>query len=357
VISEASQPTTMAAEIAEQPAAIARTIDGLLPLVPEVRALAGDCRHVTFAARGSSDNAAIYGRYLCELHAGVPSGLAAPSVATRYERRMELDDTLVVGISQSGETEEIVETLSWARACGARTLAVTNDRASRLASTADVALSTAAGVERAVPATKTYTTQLAAMAVLGAALGPERDPLLDELAAVPAEVARMLETDGAVGTACAAIARAERVVVSGRAYTLSTAMELSLKLLETCYVPSLGLSYADLLHGPVAVVDDRTTVLIVAPPTGPLLAPITALVRTLRERAATVVGIGGDEAFGAACSVALARTRLSEPLSPLSLVVPGQLTVEALARRLGLDPDAPRGLRKVTQTDVSEERE
>jgi glucosamine--fructose-6-phosphate aminotransferase (isomerizing) len=344
----------MATEIAEQPAAVARTIDALRPLVGDVRSLATGCRHVTFVARGSSDNAAIYGRYLCELHAGLPSGLAAPSVATRYQRRLELDDTLVVGISQSGETEEIVETLSWARACGARTLAVTNDPASQLAGIADAALCTVAGEERAVPATKTYTTQLAAMAVLGAALGPEGDRLLEDLGGVPAALATMLESDGAVASASAAIAGADRVVVTGRGYTLSTAMELSLKLLETCYLPSLGLSYADLLHGPVALVDDRTTALVVAPPAGPLLAPITALVETLRERSATVVGIGGDEAFGAICDVALARTDLREPLAPLSLVVPGQLTIEALARRLGLDPDAPRGLHKVTQTDARE---
>ena len=118
----ASPATQMASEIAEQPAAARRTLDALLPEQPRLRELAAGRRRVLLVARGSSDNAAIYGRYLLEVAAGVPAGLAAPSVATHYGARLDLSDTVVVSVSQSGATAEIVETQEWARACGAATV-------------------------------------------------------------------------------------------------------------------------------------------------------------------------------------------------------------------------------------------
>lgn len=348
---ELGATSRMRTEIDEQPAAAARTLEALLPLTPRLRELGADRRHVAFVARGSSDNAAAYGRYLCELHAGRASWLASPSTATHYGGRLDLSDTLAVCISQSGATAEIVETAAWARDCGAATVAITNAADSPLASACDVALQTHAGVERAVPATKTYTTQLVALAVLGLALGPEDAELSAALDRVPAELERALETAPAAARCADALAGRAHVVVSGRGYTLSTAQELSLKLLETCYLPSLGLSYADLVHGPIAVVEPGTPALVIAPPEGPMLPGLTQLAGTLRERGATVVGIGGDVAFAAACDHAMPGPALPERLAPLTLTVPGQLLVEALARRLQLDPDAPRGLRKVTQTD------
>ena len=344
--------TQMRAEIAEQPAAAARTLDALMPLVGELRALAAGRRHIAFVARGSSDNAAVYGRYLCELHAGRAGTLLSPSVATHYHRRLDLDDTIVVCLSQSGETAEIVETMQWARDCGGRTVAVANAANSPLAEGADLALITRAGPERAVPATKTYTCQLAALAVIGVALGPEGDRLAHGLRRVPEAIARLVDAPGDIDAAADALAAdCSRMVVSGRGYTLATAQELSLKLLEACYLPSLGLSYADLLHGPVAVIDAATAALIVAPPSGPMLPGLRDLAARVHGRAAAVVGLGGDGALRAECDHVLNGPDLPEALAPLALTVPGQLLVEALARRLGIDPDAPRGLRKVTQTD------
>src|SRR5690606_25686882 len=156
-----SMTTTMAREIAEQPDALARTIEALRPMRPAVRELAAGRRTILFVARGSSDNAAVYGRYLLEVHAGHPAGLAAPSVGTHYGARLDLSDAVVVSVSQSGETQEIVEAQDWAARCGARTIAVTNGADSSLANAADLALVTTAGRELAVPATKSYTTQLA----------------------------------------------------------------------------------------------------------------------------------------------------------------------------------------------------
>jgi glucosamine--fructose-6-phosphate aminotransferase (isomerizing) len=163
----------MRAEIGEQPDALRRTIDALLPRTADIAALARETRQVLFIARGSSDNAAVYGRYLVEAHTGRLATLAAPSIATAYQRRLDLDGVLAVAISQSGKTEEIVETLDWAKDCGARTVAVTNGAGSPLAEAAEVALVTDAGDEIAVPATKTYTTQLAALSVFGLGLGAD----------------------------------------------------------------------------------------------------------------------------------------------------------------------------------------
>src|SRR6476646_434561 len=148
--------TKMRSEIAEQPQALQATLDSLLPRIDEVRALGRQTRQLLFIARGTSDNAAVYGRYLVEAHAGRLAALAAPSIATTYKRKLDLDGVLAVAISQSGRTEEIVETLAWARDCGARTVGVTNGGAdSPLAQVADLALCTVAGEEKAVPATKT----------------------------------------------------------------------------------------------------------------------------------------------------------------------------------------------------------
>jgi glutamine---fructose-6-phosphate transaminase (isomerizing) len=344
--------TIMAREIAEQPEALARTLDSLLPLRPDLRALTEGRRVVLFVARGSSDNAAIYGRYLLEVHAGVPGGLAAPSVATHYHADLDLSEAVVVSVSQSGETEEIVETQAWAAAHGARTIAVTNDGGSALAGAADLALVTRAGAELAVPATKSYLTQLAAMAVLADALSAKPGALDAPLARVPGEVQRLIERREGVDEAAERLASTPETLVSGRGLTFGTALEAALKLEETCLRPVRGLSYADLRHGPIAVVDAEHVALLVSAADGPMVAGMTELAHDLRRRgAAATIGLGGDAAFAGAVDVCLTGPELPETVAPLALVVPAQLTVEALARRLGLDPDAPRGLSKVTQTD------
>jgi glucosamine--fructose-6-phosphate aminotransferase (isomerizing) len=140
------------------------------------------------------------------------------------------------------------------------------------------------------------------------------------------------------------------MVVSGRGFTYSTALELALKVKETCLLPAIGMSHADLEHGPIAVVHGGIPALLVAPPGGPVLPGITALAGLVAARGSRAYGIGGDRAFAAACSAVLPGPDLPEALAPLALVVPGQLLVEALARRLGLNPDRPLGLTKVTQT-------
>ena len=344
----------MAREIAEQPAAISRTLDALRPLRGEITALAAGRRNVLFVARGSSDNAAIYGRYLIEVHARRPAGLAAPSVATHYGATLDLSDALVVCVSQSGETQEIVDTLEWARRCGARTVAVTNGGASALAMAADIALITQAGPEHAVPATKSYTTQLAAMAVLASALAEDQAALDPDLDRVSREVERLVHARAGVDDAVDRLAESIETLVSGRGIVFGTALETALKLEETCLRPVRGLSYADLRHGPIAVVDADHAAVLVSAADGPIVEGMTDLAQDLRARGvAATIGIGGDAPFAAACDIAVAGPDLPELVAPLALIVPAQLVVEGLARRLGLDPDAPRGLSKITQTDPS----
>ena len=341
----------MATEIAEQPAALERTFEALLGRRDELRRLTAGRGHVLMVARGSSDNAGAYGRYLIEVHTGRGATMAAPSLATHYAVRRDLSDTLVVSVSQSGETDEIVDTQAWAAACGARTVAVTNVGDSTLADGADLVLVTPAGAELAVPATKSYTAQLAAIAVIADALGPAERGLAAALLRVPDEVRRLLDARAGVDDAVTALAATDTALVSGRGIVYGTALEVALKLEETCLKPVRGLSYADLRHGPIAVVGTGVTGVLVAAEDGPLVAGMTDLAAQLGDLGATTVGIGGDRGFQAACRVRVPGPDLPESVAPLALIVPAQLVVEALARHLGLDPDAPRGLSKVTQTD------
>jgi glucosamine--fructose-6-phosphate aminotransferase (isomerizing) len=340
--------TQMRTEIGEQPAALRATLEALLPRAGEVAAVAEGTRQVLFIARGTSDNAAVYGSYLLQVYAGRLATLASPSVATTYHSSADLSGVLAVALSQSGRTEEIVETLGWAARCGARTLAVTNSADSPLAGTAELALVTEAGAERAVPATKTFVTQLAALAVLAVGLGAAVDAA--ELRGVPDEIERMLAEPGDVEGAAAALSGAAGMVVSGRGLAYAAALELALKLKEACYLHAMGLSYADLLHGPIAVVDSGTPAIIVAADSGPALAGAVSLARRVTGAGATALAIGGGPPLAAEATRALPGPRLPEWLAPLGLIVPGQLLTEALARRLGLNPDSPRGLTKVTQT-------
>jgi fructoselysine-6-P-deglycase FrlB-like protein len=340
----------MRAEIGEQPAAVAATLDALLPLVGEIERLGAGARQVLFVARGSSDNAAVYGQYLCSVRGGRLATLASPSVATAYGARVDLDGVLAVAVSQSGQTEEIVAMQDWARDCGARTVAITNEAGSTLAERADLALVTRAGEELAVPATKTFTTQLAAVAVLGLGLGGDRAGL-ERLREAPGAIERSLGAAEAAEALATRLTYVQRLVVSARGYAYAIARELALKLEEACYVSALGLSYADLEHGPIAVVDASTPALLLAAEHDrAMLGAMTALAWRCRADGGHVYGIGGDAEFAAACHAALPDAGLPAELAPLTLVVPGQLLTEALARAKGIDPDRPRSLRKVTQT-------
>jgi glucosamine--fructose-6-phosphate aminotransferase (isomerizing) len=338
-------------EIVEQPGIVARLTADLGPFEAAAReARAAGARFVLYAARGTSDNAAVYGKYLATVLAGLPAGLAVPSAATVYDAAIDFRDCLVIGISQSGETPDVVGYVAQARGAGAYTLAITNDGESPLAHAAHRVLATGAGVERAVAATKTYTSQLAALAafwiawtgdgVLAAALAAE----------VPAAMEAALATEVGAGAVATRLSHADRLIVTGRGFNYATALETALKIEETSYLAAMPFSAADLRHGPIAMVEPRYPVLVFAPG-GAARDGVLELQAELRRRGAETVVIvdAGTAVPGATEVVALPRP-VPEALSPLTAVIPGQLLALHLSLARGLDPDRPRGLSKVTRT-------
>lgn len=322
--------------------------------VPRVEAIAralrgADITHVVIAARGTSDNAATYGRYLIESFLGWPVSLAAPSLYTLYQRPPRLRHALVVGISQSGEAADVTEVVAEGRRQGAATLAITNVPGSPLAREAEHVLCCRAGPERSVAATKTYTSQLYALAWLVAALLAEAS-LRDALLALPDQMAQTVQAAEACAPEVDAYAGMERCAVIGRGYNYATAFEVALKLKELTYTSAEPYSSADFRHGPIAMVDEGFPILLIAP-SGVVLPDLHALALDLRGRRARLVVLSDDGTL-----LDLADLRLPLPkgvpewLSPVLAVVPGQVFATCLALAKGLDPDRPRGLRKVTVT-------
>ena len=304
---------------------------------------------VLIAARGSSDNAARYAQYLLGAHNRLGVALAVPSLFTLYDAPPQLRTALTIGVSQSGQSPDIVGVLREARAQGGATLAVTNEPSSPLSQNAEHTLPLLAGLETAVAATKTYTAQLLAVAMLSAALesNPER---WAELAKVPGWVEEALAKNSDLSAQAAFFHGAQKLVVLGRGYNYSTAFELALKLKETSYLVAEAYSGADLLHGPVAMIDRDFPVILLAP-SGRTLTEARALLALLGERGARVLVIS-DRSELRSCAQECLELPAGVPewLSPIVAVVPGQLLAGALALSSGQDPDRPRGLSKVTMT-------
>lgn len=334
-------------EIFEQPAAMRRALIGgreaATALVAEVKRR--NIRYVVLAARGTSDNAATYAKYLLEITCGIPVALAAPSVHTLYEAEIDYTGGLVVGVSQSGAGEDVNEVVAQARKRGALTLAITNTETSPLADIAEHVLLCSAGVEKAVAATKTYTTTLALFALLAchwsghAALREN----LDRIEAV-AEKALSLSIEDKVAALAMSLMHAERALTIARGIHLATAIEAALKIAETTYTATQSFSSADLLHGPIASVAVRTPCILFVP-RGKAEAMMHEVAAKLAARGARVISIGAEDS--ATIPLAFPGTEL---LCPLVDIIPAQLLAYHLTVARGLDPDNPRGLTKITIT-------
>ena len=342
--------TLFETELREQPAVLARLLrEGRGP----VEAIAGQLRgrklrFALLAARGSSDNAARYGQYLLGIQNGLVAALATPSAFTHYGARPSLEGALVVGISQSGQSPDIVEVLREGRRQGAFTLALTNEAASPLAAAAEAVFPLLAGQERAVAATKTYTAQTLAMAMLSAALSGGEQPWL-ELAQLPELAASAIDRNVASARAAERLREHSRLVIVGRGYNLSTAFEITLKVKETTGVMADGYSSADFLHGPKAILERNLPVLAVAP--GPrVFDDLDGLVRLTREKGAPLVVISDRGELLEQADIAMPLPAMPEWLSPIVAVIPGQLFALGLSLARGMQPDAPPGLSKVTHT-------
>jgi glutamine---fructose-6-phosphate transaminase (isomerizing) len=336
----------MAAEIAEQPAVWRRLLaDGAGPIAAAAARIADAApRFVLFVARGSSDYAALYAKYLAEIIHGLPAGLVSPSTMTVYGARPKLQDVLYVAVSQSGGSPDLVRSVEVARRQGALTLAVTNNPSSEVAAAAEIHIDVLAGTERSVAATKSYTAELLALYLLfGHARGadgrhPTHLPDLGE---------RVLASD--VGNVAQRYRFAQRLIITGRGYSYPTACEAALKLMETCYLSAQAFSGADLLHGPLATVDAQVPVLAIVSEGASGQAMLPVLSR-LAERRADILVIGAGPAPGHLAGRITLPGGIAEELSPLLEILPLQQLALRLAIARGEDPDNPRGLLKVTQT-------
>jgi glutamine---fructose-6-phosphate transaminase (isomerizing) len=339
-------------EILEQPAALRRLlVEGREPTaVTAAKIKEFGPEWALIAARGSSDNAARYAQYLLGAHNGLGVGLAVPSLISLYGAAPRMGRAAVIGISQSGQSPDIVGVVATAAKQGALTVAVTNDPASPLAGASSATLPLFAGEEKAVAATKTYTAELFALAMLSAALegSSERQAVLEQ---VPGYVERLIDSVAdSVERAAQGFADSGKLVVLGRGFNYSTAFEVALKIKETCYFIAEPYSVADLLHGPVAMIDEQFPVIVVAP-SGPTQADMPKLFDLLDKRGARTLAISDhtDVLNRAQFGLEL-PANVPEWVSPIVAVVAGQLFAHALCLATGQDPDTPRGLSKVTLT-------
>lgn len=326
----------MAAEIAEQPHIMQTLIaDGSAEIAAvRERVLGTRPRFVLIAARGTSDHAALYAKYLVEVHLGLPAGLVSPSTLTLYAARPDLHDVLFLAVSQSGGSPDLVDSLRTARSCGAVTVAVTNSPNSSLSLAAEHAVDVRAGTELAVAATKTYTAELLALYMLFTGIVP---------GGLPEAAARTLDYAEHAYGAADRYRYADRLVTTGRGYSYPTAREAALKLMETSYLSAQAFSGADLMHGPLAMIDEQLPVIAIATPgrAGDAMRPV---IDRIRAAGADVLCVGTPD------GLPVAAAGIADDLVPVLEILPLQQLAWRAALDRGGDPDRPRGLSKLTET-------
>lgn len=337
-------------EIYEQPRVVEQLLeaerDNVKSLVEELR---GKFDYVIIAARGTSDNAARYAQYLLGAHNQLPVGLATPSLFTLYGKPPKLDGALVIGISQSGRSPDIVAVVEEAKRQGRPTLAITNAPESPLAQNADHLLTLHAEFEKAVAATKTYTASLASLALLSATISenPEHFQHLQEL---PDFMNKTLSLSEQMLPRVERYRYIEHCAVIGRGFNYSTAFEISLKVKELTRVVAEPYSSADFLHGPISMIHGGFPVLVIAPK-GAVYQDMRSITERLVALNSEILLISDESDLMKYANLPMPLPPgLREWLTPLVAVIPGQLFSLALARSRDLDPDKPEGLTKVTET-------
>ncbi len=306
-------------------------------------------QYAIIAARGTSDNAARYGQYVLGARNHLAVGLATPSLFSVYHRPPRLEGGLVIGISQSGQSPDIVAVLEQGQRQGAPTLAITNDPSSPLAMQADYVIPLHAGEELAVAATKTYTAQLAALALLSCALGHDAVQLAS-LRQIPNAVKQVLDGEKRIAGQVERYRYMDTCVVLGRGFNYATAFEIALKLKELNYLIAESYSSADFMHGPIAVVGSGFPALVVAP-SGQMFETMRGFSLELKSRGAELLVISDQQDLLAEAITPLSLPEgIAEWLSPIVAVISGQLFALHLTLIKGNDPDQPLGLQKVTVT-------
>ena len=343
--------TLLQREIAQQPAVLRRLLaEGW----QDTRAVAAAIREfdpafVCIAARGTSLHAGIYAKYLFGAALKLPVMLASPSLHTLYAAPPALSRALVIGISQSGQAEDARLVLQEARAQGALTLAITNFDDSPLAATARLHLPLRAGMERSVAATKTYTAQLTAIAMLADALS-DAAGLAEDLARLPQLASETLDMCAGIDGWAARYQDMDRLTILGRGCNYATACEIALKVRELTYISGEGFSEAEFQHGPIAVVQPGYPVMLVAP-SGKTLPGMRDMLGVLKDKGADALVISDDAAALQTGARAMPIPQIGEWLSPFLAVMPGQVFAMRQAIVRGYDVDKPRGLSKVTITE------
>ena len=342
-------------EIRQQPETLARILVSELRHIEKFRALMGrkKPRLVVLVARGTSDNAAQFGRYLIEITTGIPVSLAAPSVHTIYGARMNYKDALVVALSQSGESTDTNEVLEEARKAGAVTVGISNQARSALAGIAEHVFLVRAGREKSVAATKTYTGQLMILYLLAYGLGAKIR--IADLEAIPDLAGSALTLQAEVGAMAERYRFMHHAAVVGRGLNYASAFEFALKLMETSYIVAERFSSADFLHGPIAMIEPNFPVFLFTPagPTWPSMQEMLTRLRDLKAETVVITdrrNLAAGVVSGGASRVISIPARIAEIYSPIPYIIPAQLFAAALAMEKNLDPDRPRALSKITRT-------
>jgi glucosamine--fructose-6-phosphate aminotransferase (isomerizing) len=338
-------------EISEQPAVLARLLDEERANVEKIAEAIRqrNPRYVVLAARGSSDNAARYSQYLFGTINSLSAALATPSIFTLYEQAPRLNDSLVVAISQSGQSPDIVSVVAEGRRQGALTVALTNAPDSPLANVAEHTINLHAGAEKAVAATKTYSTSLMALAMLTSALAQD-ESRFETLARVPDWISQVLRNHDWTTDSAERYTYVDYCVVASRGYNYATAYEIALKLKELTYIVAEPYSSADFQHGPLALVEHGFPVFAIIPE-GKLAEELITFFRQLNERGADLIVVSANpEALSIAQTPLPIPAGIPEWASPLIAVVQGQLFALGLTLAKRFDPDQPRGIRKITLT-------
>lgn len=342
---------TLHDEILEQPARL-KFLLGERKKIEEIAATIKkhNIRYVFLAARGTSDNAGRYANYLWGAKNSLAMALATPSLFTYYHQPPDLTGALIVGISQSGKSPDIISVLKEGRRQGCPTLAITNDSESPLTKSAEMVINIQAGVEKAVAATKTYTSELLTIAMLSAALKND-DKMWGELELLPEWVNRVLTQDRSIADLAQRYRYMQQCVVLGRGYNYSTAFEWALKLKELTYLISEPYSSADFQHGPIALVVGGFPIFAVAV-TGSVFDSMREILTRLRQIHNTELLVISDNklALDLAQSAITLPVGIPEWLSPIVSIIPAQLFTCHLTRIKGYDTDAPRTINKITET-------
>lgn len=304
-----------------------------------------DIQSVLVLARGTSDNAAHFLKYLIETQLGLPVGLTSPSSVTIYHAKLNFKNTLVVAISQSGQSTDLVEYATAAKAAGATLVSMTNDEVSPLAKLADHHLPLMAGAELAVAATKSYAAQLLASLILVSAWSGK----LTNYKSVIEAATELLANNASLSAAVAKCDRAKEIVVLGRGFSYPNAREAALKIQETSKISVQGLSIADYMHGPISALTNQTQVFIFAPHGMPL-APLKSDLEKIRAKSPSIFWFGnGELALRNETVIPGAKCENEIYASVVDAIILQTFSLE-FAQKNGLDPDSPEGLSKVTLT-------